>query len=521
MGRTVLAWVLLTASLAGCDLIGGSGPRADGVVRVAIAEPRHLVPANTDDPGGLQVLSALFTPLAAGDVVDQPADVAAERVETADNRVWTIRLRDNLTFHNGEKVTADSYLDAWNFAAYGPNGQLNNYLFERIEGYAAPTSTRLSGLRKVDDRTFTVTLVQPYREFRALLGTTAYYPLPRAAFDATGAVSPQYERAPIGNGPFAMKGTWQRGSKVEVVRYAAYPGPKPQIGGVEFRIYPQLDTAYADLAAGRLDVLATIPPGKLGAARDKLGDRLGHSPASSIQLLAFPAYDPALSRPEVRKAISMAIDREAIVRAVFQDSQQAATSFVAPVVAGYRGDTCGEACLFDAARARELYAAAGGPPALTISYNADGGHREWVEATCAQLARYLGVECAGQGEPRFADLVSKVERRQPVGTFRMGWVMQYPSMENYLGPLYSTSGSSNYTGYSNAEFDSLLRAGAAAATAEEAIRLYQAAEDLLARDLPMLPMRYGRNNYGHSVRVRNVEVDPVHRVNLLKLEYVH
>ena len=515
----ILAAAATAAALAGCGLIGGSRPHADGTARIAITEPQHLVPANTDDPGGLQVLAALFTPLVAFDAASQPYEVAAERVETTDNRVWTIRLRDGLTFHNGERVTADSYLDAWNYAAYAPHGQLNGYLFEKIQGYGAK---RLTGLRKVDDRTLVVTLVQPYREFRSLLGTAAYYPLPRAAFDASGAVTKEYEQAPIGDGPFAMKGTWQHGSRIEVTRYATYAGPeKPKVGGVEFRIYPQLDAAYADLVAGKLDVLATIPPDKLTDAAADLGDRFERSPASAIQLLAFPAFDPAFDRPEVRKAISMAIDREAIVKAVFKDAQLAATSFVAPVVAGYREHSCGEACTFDATKARELYAAAGGPPTLTISYNSDGGHRDWVEATCAQLASNLGVECAGQAEPNFADLLSKVDRRQPVGTFRMSWVMHYPSMENYLGPLYSTSGSANYSGYSNAEFDHLVTAGAAAASAEDAIRMYQAAEDLLARDLPILPMRYGRNNIGHSTRVGNVEVDPFGRVNLLRLDYVH
>ena len=529
------AAVPIVLAAAGCDG-GGADRLADRVVSIEIAEPASLLPTDVQDPSGRQVLSGLFTPLAGIDRGGLPYEAAAEKIESTDNRVWTITLRDGFTFHNGEKVTADSYLAAWNFGAYGPHGQFDNYLFERIEGYPAlnptdpdgtgprptptPAERSLSGLRKLDDRTFRVTLTQPYREFEAALSFPAFYPLPSAAFEPGGAVRASYGQAPIGNGPFAMSGPWQHDQKIEIRRYPGYAGPqRPAVGGVLFKVYDKPESAYADVVAGRLDVLRRIPTAKLAHAAADLGNRVQRAPSSAIQLLAFPTFDPAFGRPEVRKAISMAIDRDEIATKVFHESQHAATSFVPPVVAGYRADTCGDACVFNPTKARALYASAGGPPRLTISYNVDGGHHDWVEATCAQLRANLGVECIGQGEPKFADLLAKVARRQPVGAFRLGWVMDYPSMESYLSPLYSTAGSSNYYGYSNAEFDNLVRAGAAAATAEEAIRKYQLAEDLLARDLPIMPLRYGQNTVGYSAKVRNVTVDPYSVIDVVKLEW--
>ncbi len=109
---------------------------------------------------------------------NKPVEAAAESIESTDNTTWTIKLKDGYTFHNGEKVTADSYIDAWNYGAYGPNGQDNNYFFDKIDGYAAlnpadpdadgpampptPPTNELSGLKKVDDATFTVTLSEPF-----------------------------------------------------------------------------------------------------------------------------------------------------------------------------------------------------------------------------------------------------------------------------------------------------------------------------------------------------------------------
>jgi oligopeptide transport system substrate-binding protein len=113
-----------------------------------------------------------------------------------------------------------------------------------------------------------------------------------------------------------------------------------------------------------------------------------------------------------------------------------------------------------------------------------------------------------------------VEKKEDVGLIRLGWIMDYPLMENYLGPLYGTTGSSNYYGYSNPAFDNLVKEGSAAPTPEAAIQKWQQAEDILAKDMPVIPLRYGQNTYGHSEKVTNVEVDAQQRVNLYKIEVV-
>ena len=101
---------------------------------------------------------------------------------------------------------------------------------------------------------------------------------------------------------------------------------------------------------------------------------------------------------------------------------------------------------------------------------------------------------------------------------RLGWLMDYPLMENYLGPLYGTNGSSNYYGYSNPAFDSLVKEGSEAATPEAAIQKWQQAEDILAKDMPVIPLRFGQNVFGHSEKVKNVDVDIFTKVDLYKIE---
>src|SRR5690606_32060981 len=153
-------------------------------------------------------------------------------------------------------------------AAYGPNAQENSYFFARIDGYAAlnqpaqtatkadqqPAANKLSGLRKVDELTFTVKLSAPFGGFRTMLGGTAFYPLPKAAFTDDGVLRDDFEQAPIGNGPFRMKGTWRRGAPIEVERYDGFAGEPPKIRGVIFKIYDRPSAEYADLTGGATDV---------------------------------------------------------------------------------------------------------------------------------------------------------------------------------------------------------------------------------------------------------------------------
>lgn len=540
MTRISIPLLAAALALAGCgknaggDATGNAAQSSgDLVVSIGISEPKNLIPTSCVEEMGHTVLQALFTGLVRWNEQLQPVEVAAESITSPDNKVWSIKLKPGWTFHNGEQVTADSYINAWNAGAWGPNAHDGNYFFDKIEGYdalnplqegAKPTAKKLSGLVKMDELTFEVTLQEPYVNFKTMLGYTPFFPLPLAAFSdvANNQIDPEFQNAPVGQGPFKMKGKWLHDQSVEVERYAGYAGnEKPQIGGIVFRIYQTLTTQYQDLLAEQLDIVPQLPLENMAGARADLGERFLESTGSTIQIIAFPTFDKRFQKPEIRKAISMAIDRDAITTTIFSNAQVPLRAFVAPFVPGYRQDICGDACNYDPAAARKLFESAGGATAvggrLELAYNVDGGHKPWIDAACNQLRTNLGVECVPNPQPRFADVLRKAKAKEPMGMFRFGWIADYPVIENYLGPMYSTTGSSNYYGYSSKEFDELLAAGDRAATPAEALRLYQQAEDVLVRDMPVIPLRYMKNTYGVSTRVANVEMDPYRMVNWMKV----
>ncbi|HQV81932.1 MAG TPA: ABC transporter substrate-binding protein, partial [Ornithinibacter sp.] len=118
----------------------------------------------------------------------------------------------------------------------------------------------------------------------------------------------------------------------------------------------------------------------------------------------------------------------------------------------------------------------------------------------------LGVECVATGVVDFATFRTEIGERKMKGLFRTGWQMDYPSIENFLSPIFATGSSSNDGDYSNAKFDTLLDEAAAETDAAASNAKYQEAEALLAADMPSIPMWYGKTTMGWSEKVTGVKI---------------
>ncbi len=225
-----------------------------------------------------------------------PHNDVAESIETDDAQHYTIKIRDGLKFTNGEPVTANSFVDAWNYGANTANGpQLSQYFFESIKGFSYEDEVaELPGLVVVDDTTFTVELNQPESDFPLRLGYSAFYPLPPAsAFDDLDA----FGENPVGNGPYKLagEGAWKHNEKIDLVVNDDYDGPRtPENDGLSIIFYATQDAAYADLQGGNLDVLDAIP--RLGARdlRGRVRRPFGQPGRGDLPVVHDPGPSPAL-----------------------------------------------------------------------------------------------------------------------------------------------------------------------------------------------------------------------------------
>jgi oligopeptide transport system substrate-binding protein len=516
--RRFAVGMVLVVVLAACTGAGGGEAGARRGVSVYICEPESLLPPDTVEACGAQVLAGLFTPLVEHDPVTAALRYTgvAQSVESPDQRVWTIKLKRGYTFHNGEPVDAASFARAWNAAAYGPHGYAGAASFDKIAGYQnlqgeRPKAREMSGLKVVDATTLRVTLLQPFSQFPVTLGQTAFYPLPKAFTDDPE----KFGDAPVGNGPFRMDGTWEHDRQIAVRRYDHYAGTAAKADAVTFKIYSNINTAYNDLLGGNLDIMTELPPERIPEARAQFGDRFLERPSSQFTYLGYPLYQPQFRNVDLRKALSMAIDRRAIVDAIFHGAYTPATSVVSPMFEAGRSNPCGASCTFDPTRAKQLYDRAGGySGTLTLWFNSGAGHEKWMEAVANQLRRTLGITDIRFRALEFPQYVQLITRRRITGPFRLTWVADYPSAQNYLEPLYTTGAPANDFGYSNPRVDRLVTAGNAARSVEAGAELYQEAERVVLADLPTIPMWFEKTQAAHSERVGNVVVDPFARLRI-------
>jgi ABC-type transport system substrate-binding protein len=474
-------------------------------------------------------MSGLFTGLVTydPDTTEVEYEGVAESIESDDSTTWTVTLKDGWTFHDGTPVTSDSFINAWNFGANSANAQGNSYFFAQIEGYdalqaaegaAAPAATELSGLEKVSDTEFTITLNSPFRQFPLVLGYTAFYPLPESFF-ADAAAQEAFGKRPVGNGPFQAEADFTPGQGITLTRYEDYAGEPAKADEVELRVYTDVATAYTDLQGGNLDIVDSIPPDAITTYQDEFPETSSERETSQITTLNFPTYDPRFQDKRVRQAFSMAIDREGITQAIFNGTRSPAYSLISPVVDGHREDAC-TYCEYKPDEAKALLEEAGFDTSQPVDlwFNAGAGHDEWVQAVGNNLRDNLGITYRLQGGLQGAEYFPRLDQKDLTGPFRFGWVMDYPSPQNYLEPLYGTAATppngSNTSFYSNPEFDDLITEANGAEDNETAIETYQEAEDILLEDMPVAPMFFTKQQSAWSENVSDVTVTAFSRLSL-------
>lgn len=516
-----LTAIAASAAMVACSSDDGTGGGGDGsaVINAYGCEPQSpLLSTDTNEACGGNIIDVLYTGLVTYDVNGETDMAVAESIEANDDATeFTIKLRDDWTFTNGEAVTADSFIDAWNYAAASKNAQKQQYFFENIQGYdevaeEGSTAEEMSGLEKVSDTEFIVKLTNPEASFPMRLGYAAYYPWPSVAFDDVEA----YGQAPIGNGPYKLESdsAWQHNVGLNTVVNEDYAGDAPANGGVNFVFYQNLDTAYADLQSGRLDVMHTLPTSALSNYENDFPDSHDSKAKMVSQTFVIPENLEHFGFDEEgklrRQAISLAFDRQLIVDTIYSGAADPAVDFGVPTLPGLQSPDSSDTIGYDPERAKELWAEADEinpwSGKFEIAYNADGDHQAWVEAVTNGIADTLDIDATGKAYPLFKGLRDDVTNKTIGSAFRSGWQADYPSLANFLEPQYMTTGSSNDGGYSNEEFDRLLAEAAAETDETKANELYKQAQEILVDELPAIPMWVPRASYAWNPDVSGVDM---------------
>ncbi|KAF5995043.1 MULTISPECIES: peptide ABC transporter substrate-binding protein [Streptomyces] len=523
-GAKSAKWVAIAAVVAlGATACGGGGGDKGsnskaavdpaGKFSVEVGEPQNpLQPANTMESNGSIVIKSLFSQLVSYDDKGNIVYVNAQSVDTKDNKTYTVKLKSGWKFHDGTPVTATSYVKAWNWAAAPANKQTNSFWFSDIAGYddvapakGKPKATEMSGLKVVDDNTFTITLSKAIPYYVYKLGYEVFSPLPESFYKDPKAAGEH----PIGNGPYKFV-SWSHKKQIEVAKFDGYQGPdKAKNGGVIFKNYTNLETAYEDLKSGNVDVLRQVAPKDLPVYKSDLGSRAVDKAYSAIQTITPAFYTKQWKNinPKVLQGLSMAIDRATITKTVLQGTREPATGWVAKGVLGYEPNVGGDVFTYNPTKAKQLIKDGGGVPgnAMTIQYNADGGHKEWVEAVCNSITNATGVKCSGDSKADFqADLDAR-DAHAVKSMYRSGWVLDFPMNANFIRDLFGTKSDGNTSGFSNKKIDADIAAADSASSLADSEKKYQDIEKELVNYMPSIPLWYYKVNAGYSDKVTGVE----------------
>lgn len=519
--RTVAIALVAAGALVLTSCAGGAGGddatsvpgSSTAVIKANGSEPQNpLIPTNTIESGGSRILDVIFAGLVYFDASGAAHNDVAESITTDDSITYTIKIKSGLEFTNGESVTSASFIDAWNYGALLSNAQNTAFFFEKIEGFSWDKDSELTGLKAIDDTTFTVTLVSAQADFPVTLGHWAFYPLPESAYadmDAFGA-------NPIGNGPYKLASAtaWKHNESISLVVNEDYDGArKAANGGIDFVFHASQDAAYADLLSDNVDVIDFIPPSALANFQADLGDRAVNQPSAVFNNFIIPEKLDHFGGEEGklrRAAISMAINREEITRVIYEGTRTPASDFTSPVVAGWTDDIKGADVLeFNPEEAVKLWAKADAispwSGSLQIAHNADGGHQGWVDAASNSIKNTLGIDASGVPVATFAEFRTQIVNATITTAFRSGAKAQYPAQSNFLGAYYGSNGGSNDGNYSNPEFDALLAKGLSESDIDKANEAFREAQEILFVDLPSIPLWYSNVTGGYSTKVENVQ----------------
>jgi ABC-type oligopeptide transport system substrate-binding subunit len=486
------------------------------ILRWAVTEPIAITPSAVVDDTGLLILDTLFDSLTAVTADGTVTPRAALDWTAFDSgRRWLFDLRDGARYHDGTPVVAQDFVDAW--SATVAEGRTGGHL-QDVVGYRALRDGRqdhLTGARALDDVTLEVRLTRPNMELPAIVAHPSLAPLPPHAFEQPA----RFAERPVGNGPYQMVEPWAHGQFIRVARVDGWRnGPQnrsnERVREIVFRII-DIDAGYVAFQQGRIDV-AAVPAGALqqarrayGSARHAAGPGVVDVPTPDLYFLGMRVDQPPWDDPELRRALSRAIDRRGLVEANVDQRFDAARSLVPPWLPGGGAVVC-DTCLHLPSLAEATFERAGVTD-LVLSFDKGGGHEAVVERIRSDLAA-IGVTV----EPRglvFEDHIAALERGD-LALYRFGWRAQYASAGAMLEPLLR-SGSpreagdgANYGGYASEEVDRLIDEARTTESPDEREATWAQVERIAVGDQAVVPLFTFRQRTAISERIENLTLTP-------------
>ena len=481
---------------------GGGGKVAGRTDHVLVwpmpNDPTKLDPASVEDGDTIDVLSQVYEGLVTWNEKTEPTPNLAEKWDVSpDGLTYTFHLKKGVKFHNGAEMTAEDVKYSWDRACI-PSVQsttADSYMedivgFDAMRG-ASATAKELSGLKVLDPYTIEVHIKQVKPYWPMYLTYPCFFVVPKGT-----PLKPITTAEMVGTGPFKL-GTYSVHQYVELDRFDDYQGGKPLLEKVRRPIQKDAQIRRQLYENGEADWIQLERQDKpMVDANPELKKALGIIDRPAIWYVSMNQNEYAPFKDKrVRQAFAMAIDKDRIIKDVFDNLNERAEGIIPPGVPGY--DASFKGLPYDPAGATKLLADAGFPngtglPALKMNFRVDRADaRNVAQAIQQDLDKNLGVKFGLQGLEWGTMLKLRSDGKLPFVHLR--WHADYPDPQNFLSFMLRTGARENTIGYSNPTFDSLCDRADHLMNQSERLKLYAQAMRIVVDDAPWIPIYFQRD----------------------------
>ena len=512
----------MSTALAGCSNSGSGGSSKGVELNVNVGpEPATIDPAKNSAVDGATLINHAFEGLMKLDKDNKIVEGQAAKYEVnKDETVYTFTLREGIKWSDGEQVKAEDFVYAWQRLVDPKTGADYNYMIDMVKNaneiMAGKKKPKELGIKALDEKTVEVTLTTPTPYFLEVCAFPATFPVRKDIVEANADTWSTDPKTYIGNGPYVLK-SWEHQSKMTYVKNENYYDLK-KLGPdtINFVLMEDKNTMLSAYKNNEILFADDLPSEEIDAMKDKglvIEKQLG------TYFLSINVKKEGLDNVKVREALSLALDRDYIVEKVAKGGQIPADSFVTTGLTDADGKTEfheNAKKWYDAKdykgnveKAKKLLKEAGyengkGLPSIELMCNP--GHEPIMEAVQNMWKENLGLNVTISSQDWNVFLETRKQGDFQVA--RDGWLGDYNDPVSFID-IWVTGGGNNNAQWSNKEYDKIVSEIKSTTDSKERYAKMHEAEDLLAKDMPIIPIYYYTDLYLISDKLEGMYTSPL------------
>lgn len=491
LALVVLSLVLVVSGCSSDESNEATASGSDILILAQASDVTTMDPQNSLSTTGDRVFRNMYSRLFHWDENMEIQPEAAEEFEQVDDVTWTFTLKEGITFHNGDPLTAEDV--KFSLERVMTDDTLKEYSYFQ----------QISEVNVLDELKVEIITDGPMPTILNVLAKSGSDILPKAYFEEVGVG--EFQKNPIGSGPYQYI-EWVRDDRVVLEPYADYFGGEPKWSEVIVRAIPESSTRVGEILTGGIDIATDIPPNEWERINGEEGVSLITGESTRVNLLMVRHTEGYVtSDPKVREAIDLAIDEQAIVDALFQESAVPIRTRVPEGVFGANPDLYNTS-VYDVEKAKQLLSEAGYPDGVEINFTASKGRYpldgEVAELITAMLSEAgIKVNLKLLESSAFIDDYNSNKNEELIMIGLADGLLD----ASYSLVHYTKERAANQTDYYNEEVEELFHAAGRNLDSEERAQQYEKIQEIVAEERPHIFLFQQGSNY--AVR-DNVEYTP-------------